>query len=1442
MSARSSILVASAIATIALVSAAFAGILLAPVGHAAASPQGPAPAIGLRAGSASSPTALVGVHALAAPGPAAEARLQAKIQAAHVDLQKIYPPNLLYAPTLKNGMIVGPSYPQAPEPAGLADYGVLNASGTPSSYTIDTTSYRASLNLNSVSPYYLADGVPEGFTSQLNVVLQNVTVLGNSSHNFWTQNVLFYDAYSSQLFVENNIWNFSSPSAPQPYSTFVTNVSGFTNGTDDPSIGYYAAGTPTFTGVTTPFSIIFYINASTRVLSGTAYTEVDFAFDLLNGTGVQVMSDQYDRVLFNNYGGGSTIPQAHFHIDGTNITPTGFIPYDAEIMLGGPGGGSTATFQGLSATMTLQHWDASAGKYVNEPAVWSSGSETGETAVGVAEYYDSSHVVHLSGGPEFIQPFWNSSPAAKAGAATLTGTIHPSNSWAFVDWGSSYSVATSAWAPLPASGTYTWDLTAGTYVVKLMESDFDAQTSTAMALSPTAPTYYNVSLTHDASAGVYTPLYAWDNAQLAAISSSGTGTAANPYILVNNEIGPLASEFATFNDYAFTSYAGISLVNTTAYVEIANPAPFTVDYWGHYYSFALYYSIPVTDSLPIWLFETTHVSILGGTVSGWFSANQNGFPYANLLIWNSTSILVSGVTFEVSTNAIFTYGGMDNTFTGNTFENDLISANLMTPSGYFFLGPYGPYPSSLGPTGIIENEGGDTLWNNYFDTSVTAFESNANVYDDLYASVPATFTNNWNLSGAIPVSSSTVFTVNGVGLSGSVTGNASVCGNWWWNNVSGAALPYDNPYPAEVPYYTGTGNIITGGDYCPAGPTTFTVQVGESGLPAGTLWSVDVSPAPSVTLPYGGTDYEFGTSANYSLPAGSYEAVFSPIADYTLAPQTYDFNVLSSGLILSATGYVPSVTALYTPENGTVVFAETGLPTGDSWSVDLNGSTLSGTNASLNASLAFGTYAYTVGAVSGYTASPSSGNASVTAGNLTSVNIVFSPTNGTLAGSVTPASALLWIDGVAASLTDGAFSQSVSAGVHSVEATATGYYPYFNNVSVSSGTTTELMIVLNPITPPVGADGTLTLQVTPTSASAWVDGVAVSLTDGTYSASVTPGVHSLEITASGYYPYFNNVTVTSQLTTTVPVTLDPVTPPVGADGTLSLSVTPSSATARVDGSVVSLTEGQYTAPVVPGIHAIEVTEANYYPYFNNVTVVSSLTTDLSITLNPVTATSGQTGTLAITVTPTSASAWVDGSPVSLNTTTGAYSATLSTGVPHSIEVSDSGYYAYFNNITVVADTTTHVAVALNPVTPPAGPDGTLTLTVAPSSASVWVDGSPVSLSDGSYSASVTPGVHAIEVTASGYFAYFNNVTVKSGAVSTVSVSLNSASTSTSGNGGVGSTGWILVGVLAALAVIFLITTLLFMGRSRGGSGGTKSETDSSSPASGSSSESPEPKS
>jgi hypothetical protein len=71
------------------------------------------------------------------------------------------------------------------------------------------------------------------------------------------------------------------------------------------------------------------------------------------------------------------------------------------------------------------------------------------------------------------------------------------------------------------------------------------------------------------------------------------------------------------------------------------------------------------------------------------------------------------------------------------------------------------------------------------------------------------------------------------------------------------------------------------------------------------------------------------------------------------------------------------------PQYYSVTFTETGLPSGTSWSVTLNGTKESSTSSTIVFSVLNGTYSYTVNSVSGYTLSPASGSIAVHGKNAT---------------------------------------------------------------------------------------------------------------------------------------------------------------------------------------------------------------------------------------------------------------------------------------------------------------------------------------------------------------------------------------------------------------------------------------------------------------------------
>ncbi|HLN51101.1 MAG TPA: hypothetical protein VK455_03475 [Thermoplasmata archaeon] len=69
-------------------------------------------------------------------------------------------------------------------------------------------------------------------------------------------------------------------------------------------------------------------------------------------------------------------------------------------------------------------------------------------------------------------------------------------------------------------------------------------------------------------------------------------------------------------------------------------------------------------------------------------------------------------------------------------------------------------------------------------------------------------------------------------------------------------------------------------------------------------------------------------------------------------------------------------------------------------------------------------------------------------------------------GSINAPSASLMIDGNSVPVTNGTFSVQLSAGVHAIYATAAGYEPYYNNVTVLGGTTITFTIEMNAVPGP----------------------------------------------------------------------------------------------------------------------------------------------------------------------------------------------------------------------------------------------------------------------------------------------------------------------------------------------------------------------------------------
>lgn len=160
--------------------------------------------------------------------------------------------------------------------------------------------------------------------------------------------------------------------------------------------------------------------------------------------------------------------------------------------------------------------------------------------------------------------------------------------------------------------------------------------------------------------------------------------------------------------------------------------------------------------------------------------------------------------------------------------------------------------------------------------------------------------------------------------------------------------------------------------------TEYPIAFTEAGLPTGTAWQVDLEGS------HAGSSTSF---VNFTALNGSYAFSIGKVAGYAA-------NVTAGTVrVAGASVAVPITFASTAARDFPVNFNETGLPSGTLWSATLNGSSASSSSAVISFSEPNATYAYTVGAVAGYSANVTSGSLTVN-GSGVNVSVGFVPAPG----------------------------------------------------------------------------------------------------------------------------------------------------------------------------------------------------------------------------------------------------------------------------------------------------------------------------------------------------------------------------------------------------------------------------------------------------------------
>ncbi len=792
---------------------------------------------------------------LQAQADSAVSRMSAAETRAGVPADRQLLPTLNTETRVQNG-IVTPTPNGVPSPMGIADYGIQNDGGVNVATQTYYQSIEGSMTMNQLSLLYLDSAGPDEYTAQLNSVATGVTLFGDSTYQMWTQDVYYYQQGTHTLNLADAIVNFTSVDFNFSPNTVISG-----NGFYDPGFGYFYPYGPSIYAPE-PFTIHFYTNLTT--IDGDS--AVEFGYVVASSAGVS--GGTFDTVVFNSQpvsGPAISAPTPLFEISGDVLSGTGYIPLDAELILGGDGGGSTSLIFNIDATMQLYLEAPDSSAYLPVPAAYSFGGETGETVTGIAEWASggADPTVHLGPGPADLEPLYGVAGAPGFGEVTEQLKVSPANAFVFGSTGASFDANTAAWSPVPSSGTAVYELPPGTYSYEVLLSEYAPQTHTlAGSGSVTA------HLGADPALGVYTPLWAFGNGQLAAISrAGGTGSVGNPYVLENNEYGALNPLFGQFNDYLFPQFPGIFLVDTTAYVAVVQAPSLTVPLslsWEVGYNSIL----PSTQQLGVDFYGTDHASLVDSSdLSGWVFAEASLESQSSVVLWNTTNTLVAGNTFQVESIGLFLFGGTQNTIWGNVFE---VTEPVAPVPGYILF-----YGEGLG---LYLFESGDLIFNNAFVTAITAYVPAYNVYS--FDGVPEVWVDAWDVH---PQPASAVDVVNGWRLSGSILGLSYVAGNYWWNY----GTPGD---PYGVLPYNNEGYIDYGGDYFPVVPfPLYTITFVEFGLPHGSSWSVTLD---------GYTQTTTGGALTFLDPTGAYPFSVASSSSDTAHPASGTVTVSHSSVVV----------------------------------------------------------------------------------------------------------------------------------------------------------------------------------------------------------------------------------------------------------------------------------------------------------------------------------------------------------------------------------------------------------------------------------------------------------------------------------------------------------------------------------------------------------------
>ena len=500
-----------------------------------------------------------------------------------------------------NGLVY-PGYVAQPAPLGVADYGLgVTPYSYNSSYVVGVVTLHAPPNVTQPGAFGVVNPTATGehlgyvgsfweFGIQLNTIGVNLTIPGTADQGYvWAQNVVNWN--DSALHFVQDTWNFSLDS----FAGWQLNSIYSGCGTDTAGVNYdlevyggilqcSEANVP-ITAADYPITLSLYNNFTTN---SDNRSQLVYGYNIYEAGSGHDLSGIADTVVFNNTAPSWQHPSAPANKPANTVNPFDPTPtyglglgfwQDSEIDIVGGIGGDNAMFRSINGTVNLEYTNTSAGTWKNVPSAYNFGSDTGETAAGIADYWTTSHQLVIDQGPTMLYGLWNAVPSASvhSGDIQVAGTISPSYGFVFISntapilnpW-TTTAQDNMSWLPTANDGsfnTYLPPLTAPwttTYYVQAFAAGYAEQNTTltggtnSLAITLTA-----------ASGSVRAPLDMFTAAQASALAIAIGASSSAPYTFSGLTVNANFT-FAHVNDYEFPEFevvyaSGVSnvVVNNT---------------------------------------------------------------------------------------------------------------------------------------------------------------------------------------------------------------------------------------------------------------------------------------------------------------------------------------------------------------------------------------------------------------------------------------------------------------------------------------------------------------------------------------------------------------------------------------------------------------------------------------------------------------------------------------------------------------------------------------------------------------------------------------------------------------------------------------------------------------------------------------------------------------